>query len=390
MQEVVSTSPLETSASIFPGQACALECEELTKVYGGAVYALGDPSGGVSFGVRPGELFALVGPSGCGKTTTLKIIGGFAFPSSGRVSIGGRDITFLPPHRRPTNTVFQSYALFPHLSVRKNVEFGLKMERVRSTERERRAMEALESVAMANVADRRISELSGGQQQRVALARALVKRPELLLLDEPLGALDLGLRKRLQEEIVRLKVSTGTTMIHVTHDQEEACAIADRIAVMYRGRIVQIDKPVDLFQSPRTAFVAGFIDVGNLVRGPTRLSAGRLEVTARGFMIRAACGSDAPETRLAVVVPYDRVSIDIRAEPTPVEANRVAGVIDQVQFTGSKYKIFVKTDYGEYLKAAIDAFAAPPDVLRSVGKRAHLSWSPEDVLVVVDDLTDLA
>ena len=228
---------------------------------------MGSASVGVSFSVNRGELFALLGPSGCGKTTTLRIIGGFIEPTTGKVEIEGVDVTRHQPYERPTNTVFQSYALFPHMRVEGNVAYGLKMEGVPRAERARRVKEALELVGLSGMERRRISELSGGQQQRVALARALVKRPAVLLLDEPLGALDLKVRRQMQDELVRIKQSTGTTLIHVTHDQEEACAIADRIAVMKDGMIVQIDTPEALYRAPRNCYVAGFIDAGTIVRG---------------------------------------------------------------------------------------------------------------------------
>lgn len=245
-----------------------LRCVDLAKIYAGQDdYSLGGPDDGVSFEVQQGELFALLGPSGCGKTTTLRIIGGFVDADRGRVEVAGEDVTTKPAHSRATNTVFQSYALFPHLSVAGNVEFGLKMDSVARAERRSRTIEALTTVGMAEMADRRIAELSGGQQQRVALARAMVKRPAVLLLDEPFGALDLRLRRQMQDELVRLKQATGTTFVHVTHDQEEACAIADRVAVMNRGHIIQVDTPVELYRAPRTDFVAEFLNVGTVLRG---------------------------------------------------------------------------------------------------------------------------
>ena len=237
----------------------ALTCTDLRLRYPGQdLYAVGSASVGVSFSVNRGELFALLGPSGCGKTTTLRIIGGFIEPTTGKVEIEGVDVTRHQPYERPTNTVFQSYALFPHLRVEGNVAYGLKMEGVPRAEQERRVREALDLVGLSGMERRRIAELSGGQQQRVALARALVKRPAVLLLDEPLGALDLKVRRQMQDELVRIKQSTGTTLIHVTHDQEEACAIADRIAVMKDGMIVQVDTPEALYRAPRNCYVAEF------------------------------------------------------------------------------------------------------------------------------------
>ena len=212
----------------------------------------------------------MLGPSGCGKTTTLRMIGGFEDPTEGRVFLGGTDVTDHPPYKRDVNTVFQSYALFPHLSVQKNVAFGLERKKVSKDEVRRRVAEALELVQLAHLADRKPGQLSGGQAQRVALARALVNRPRALLLDEPLGALDLRLRKQLQIELKRIQQDVGITFVHVTHDQEEAMSMADTIAVMNGGRIEQAGGAADLYERPRTAFVANFLGVSNLVDARVR------------------------------------------------------------------------------------------------------------------------
>jgi len=214
-----------------------------------------------------GSFFALLGPSGCGKTTTLRMIGGFEEPTSGGIMLGDRDVSALPPHKRDVNTVFQSYALFPHLTIFENVAFGLRRRRVRGDELRRRANEMLELVGLGHVGGRKPAQLSGGQQQRVALARALVNHPRVLLLDEPLGALDLKLRKQMQLELKRIQHEVGITFVHVTHDQEEAMTMADGIAVMNAGRIEQLGEPRELYERPRTAFVAGFLGVSNLLDG---------------------------------------------------------------------------------------------------------------------------
>src|SRR5918994_3916399 len=214
-----------------------------------------------------GQFFTMLGPSGCGKTTTLRMIAGFEDPSEGRVLLSGEDVTSLPAFRRPTNTVFQSYALFPHRSVEKNVAFGLERQNVDRDEIRRRVAEELERVGLSGEAKRKPAQLSGGQQQRVALARALVNRPEVLLLDEPLGALDLKLRKQLQVELKRIQRDVGITFVYVMHDQEEAMTMADSIAVMNNGRIEQLGPPTELYERPATAFVAGFLGVSNLLRG---------------------------------------------------------------------------------------------------------------------------
>src|SRR3954465_4588027 len=217
--------------------------------------------------VPRGAFYALLGPSGCGKTTTLRMIGGFEDPTEGRVFLGGDDVTEHPPYRRDVNTVFQSYALFPHLSVERNVAFGLERRKVSRDEVRTRVAEALELVQLGGLGKRKPGQLSGGQQQRVALARALINRPKALLLDEPLGALDLRLRKQLQIELKRIQQDIGITFVHVTHDQEEAMTMADTIAVMNGGRIEQAGSATDLYERPRTAFVANFLGDCNLVDG---------------------------------------------------------------------------------------------------------------------------
>ncbi|HSD80538.1 MAG TPA: ABC transporter ATP-binding protein [Solirubrobacteraceae bacterium] len=221
----------------------------------------------LTLAIRKSSFFAMLGPSGCGKTTTLRMIGGFEDPTAGRIELGGVDVTNVPPYRRDVNTVFQSYALFPHLDVEKNVAFGLQRRRVPKAEIRKRVGEALELVHLHGLGRRKPSQLSGGQQQRVALARALVNHPRALLLDEPLGALDLKLRKQLQIELSRIQRDVGVTFVHVTHDQEEAMSMADTIAVMNLGRIEQMGSATDLYERPRTEFVANFLGISNLLDG---------------------------------------------------------------------------------------------------------------------------
>jgi spermidine/putrescine transport system ATP-binding protein len=221
----------------------------------------------IDLDIRDGEFFCLLGPSGCGKTTTLNMIGGFVEPSGGVVRIAGTDVTKLPPNRRPVNTVFQSYALFPHLNVIENVCFGLRMARVPKDEQRRRAQESLDLVGLGAFAGRPVAQLSGGQAQRVAIARALVNKPKVLLLDEPLGALDLKLRKRLQTELALIQRQVGTTFVFVTHDQEEAMALADRILILNEGRIEQLGTPEEIYRQPASLFAADFIGESNILRG---------------------------------------------------------------------------------------------------------------------------
>lgn len=240
----------------------AIELRDVTKCFG-TLRAVDD----VSMQIGDGEFFALLGPSGCGKTSTLRMIAGFEFPSSGTINIHGRPMGQTPPYRRPVNTVFQSYALFPHMTVARNVAFGLEMKRVPRSEIDSRVHAALEMVRLEDFADRRPRSLSGGQQQRVALARALVNRPEVLLLDEPLGALDQKLRKEMQLELKRLQNRLGITFIFVTHDQEEALAMANRIAVMNQGKVLQIGTPTEIYERPNCRFVADFIGETNFIEG---------------------------------------------------------------------------------------------------------------------------
>jgi len=243
----------------------SIELRGIEKRYGDAV-ALHP----IDLDIRDGEFFCLLGPSGCGKTTTLNMIGGFVEPSGGVVRIAGTDVTKLPPNRRPVNTVFQSYALFPHLNVIENVCFGLRMARVPKDEQRRRAKDSLDLVGLAAFAERPVAQLSGGQAQRVAIARALVNKPQVLLLDEPLGALDLKLRKRLQTELALIQRQVGTTFVFVTHDQEEAMALADRILILNEGRIEQLGTPEEIYRQPASLFAADFIGESNILRGKKR------------------------------------------------------------------------------------------------------------------------
>src|SRR3712207_594541 len=262
-----------------------IELEGVTKRFGDTVAV-----DALDLAIPRGTFFALLGPSGCGKTTTLRMVGGFEDPTEGRVRLAGRDVTDVPPFRRDVNTVFQSYALFPHLDVRRNVAFGLERRKVPRDEARRRVAEALELTQLTGMEQRRPAQLSAGQQERVALARALVNRPQALLLDEPLGALDLRLRRQLQLELKRIQAEVGITFVHVTHDQEEAMTMADTIAVMNEGRIEQAGGPADLYERPQTEFVAGFLGISNLVAGRVR-AAGEVE-THDGAVLRAPAATE--------------------------------------------------------------------------------------------------
>ena len=331
-----------------------------------------------------GEFFTLLGPSGCGKTTTLRMIGGFEQPSEGRIRVEGADVAGLPPHRRPTNTVFQSYALFPHLSVEDNVAFGLKRKRVPRAEIGRRVAAELERVGLAAEAKRRPAQLSGGMQQRVALARALVNLPKVLLLDEPLGALDLKLRKGLQIELKRIQREVGITFVYVTHDQEEALTMSDRIAVMNRGRVEQVGVPEDVYERPATTFVAGFIGVSNLMpatvadRGEVRLD--------QGPIVRARTDGLATGERCHAVVRPEKLRIDAATATGAAQSNglpRVEGMVESSLYLGTSTQIVV--DLGEAVRMTVlvpNASEAERRELPGAGVRVSLSWEPEHMHVV--------
>jgi spermidine/putrescine transport system ATP-binding protein len=373
----------ETSAHPQAGDGRpSVELESVTKRFGDVV-AVSE----LSLVLEPGEFFTLLGPSGCGKTTTLRIVAGFEEPTSGRVLIDGEDVVALPAHKRPTNTVFQSYALFPHLSVRDNVAFGLKRKKVPRDEIERRVAEELERVGLAAQANRKPNQLSGGQQQRVALARALVNYPKVLLLDEPLGALDLKLRKGLQVELKRIQREVGITFLYVTHDQEEALTMSDRIAVMSEGRVEQVGSAEDVYERPTTPFVAGFIGVSNLMpgvvssaggdRGKVRLDSGvEVEVATDGLREGERCH--------AVVRPEKlRISLAGEAGPAGPSAPAVAGVVESSVFLGTSTQIIVRLSGDVPITVLVpNADEAERQRLPGGGARVELSWSPEHTHLV--------
>jgi len=312
----------------------------------------------VDLDIADGELFAMLGPSGSGKTTVLRMIAGFEQPTEGVVRLGGVDATALPPHRRDVNTVFQDYALFPHLSVQQNVEYGLAVRGVARAERARRAGEALDMVRLSGVGGRRPDELSGGQRQRVALARALVVRPRVLLLDEPLGALDLKLREQMQVELKAIQREVGITFVFVTHDQDEALTLSDRLAVFNAGRIEQVGAAADVYERPATRFVAGFVGTSNVLEGDV---AERLLGESGVFGIR-------PE-KLLVHGPGGEPGAGMRT---------TEGTISEVVYAGSTTRLVVSTDAGVALSVVrLNADAAERALRR--GDRAVVAWHPESV-----------
>jgi spermidine/putrescine transport system ATP-binding protein len=328
-----------------------------------------------------GEFFTLLGPSGCGKTTTLRMVAGFEEPSEGRVLLDGTDVTGLPAFKRPTNTVFQSYALFPHLSVEDNVAFGLRRQGAAKDEIRRRVAEELERVGLAAEAKRKPAQLSGGQQQRVALARALVNRPAVLLLDEPLGALDLKLRKQLQVELKGIQRDVGITFVYVTHDQEEALTMSDRIAVMNRGVIEQVDGPENVYERPRTTFVAGFIGVSNLMPAEI-VSPGELRLDA-GITVSLDSNGAAPGERLHCVVRPEKLELHPQQDQLPADQPAVKGVIESSLYLGTATQVVVRLHDATAMTVLIpNADEAARQRLPGPGEPVRLAWEREHMHIV--------
>jgi spermidine/putrescine transport system ATP-binding protein len=309
---------------------------------------------GVTLDMPSGEFFSMVGPSGCGKTTTLRMIAGFERPNRGEILLDGVDMSGTPPHRRDVNTVFQSYALFPHKSVEDNVSFGLKYKRLTKEEGRTRVNEALALVQLTGFEKRRTTQLSGGQQQRVALARALVLNPKVLLLDEPLGALDARLRKDLQVELKTLQQTLGITFIYVTHDQEEALTMSDRVAVMNLGKVEQVGEPQAVYESPETVFVAEFLGVSNMLVGD---AAGNGTMRVGEYTLRAEQGATSASGAVKAVIRPERVVV----EPAGTTGeNRLPAMVDRVVFVGSTLDVRVRLVSGELIRSLVTN-AGPTD-----------------------------
>ncbi len=352
----------------------------------------------LSLALTEGEFFTLLGPSGCGKTTTLRMIGGFEEPSAGEVRIDGEDVVGKQPYERPTNTVFQSYALFPHLSVSENISFGLKRKKVDSAEIKRRVSAELERVGLAGEAGRRPSQLSGGQQQRVALARALVNLPKVLLLDEPLGALDLKLRKGLQVELKRIQREVGITFVYVTHDQEEALTMSDRIAIMNRGRIEQVGDPVEVYERPATTFVAGFIGVSNLMPGRVAKTGSKGEVGLDSGVVVATPVEDfGVGDRTHAVVRPEKLEIALAETKGDRKKPSVEGKVESTLYLGTSTQMLVRLA-GDVVMTVLcpNTDEAERQSLPGAGAKVRLSWAPEHMHLVhesegpVPDETDAA
>jgi spermidine/putrescine transport system ATP-binding protein len=358
-----------------------IRLDRVTKTFGDTI-AVDD----LSLDIEEGEFFSMLGPSGCGKTTTLRMIGGFDDPTRGTIYLGGRDVTDLPPYRRDVNTVFQSYALFPHFNVFENVAFGLRRRKVDRSEIDRRVRESLELVDLVGFDRRKPGQMSGGQQQRVALARALVNRPKVLLLDEPLGALDLKLRKQMQLELKRIQEDVGITFIYVTHDQEEAMTMSNRLAVMRHGKAEQIGPPEDVYENPQTEFVATFLGASNLLDG-------ELKEQRNGTSTVLLTGGD------AVNLPTERapfgsgasVKVGVRPEKITIEPekdgtsasglNTVSGLLRMSTYIGVSHQYKVEGPGGSTLTVWVQNLGA--SAVPHPGERVRLSWQPEHTFAVL-------
>ncbi len=327
----------------------ALRVDGVSKSYGHVVAVAG-----VDLTVQAGEFFTLLGPSGSGKTTLLRLIAGFERPDSGRIELAGHDVTSVPPHLRQTNTVFQDYALFPHMNVAENIGYGLRVKGTPRVEREERVERAVSMVRLTGLERRKPNQLSGGQRQRVALARAVINEPEVLLLDEPLGALDLKLRQEMQLELKRIQKKVGITFVYVTHDQEEALTMSDRMAVMMNGKIEQLGPPVEVYERPATEFVAGFIGISNV-----------LERNGVRFVVR-------PE-KLRMLDDGQEAARGMVVEE---------GTVEQVVYVGMSTRFIVRLDRGEQLVAVRQNMDAPGQALRYEGRRVRLAWVPGHTYVL--------
>jgi spermidine/putrescine transport system ATP-binding protein len=360
--------------------------DRVTKRFGDVV-AVDD----LSLDISEGEFFSMLGPSGCGKTTTLRMIGGFEDPSAGTVYLAGRDVTDLPPYRRDVNTVFQSYALFPHLNVYENVAFGLRRRKVDRADIDKRVKAAMKLVDLQGFEERKPPQMSGGQQQRVALARALVNEPKVLLLDEPLGALDLKLRKQMQLELKRIQQEVGITFIYVTHDQEEAMTMSNRLAVMRVGHIEQLGAPEEVYEHPATEFVAGFLGASNMIEGEIKDSNNGdtrvLLSTGSTVVVPSARVPLNGGSRVKVGVRPEKISIRREGGDVPAGSNSVGGLVRMSTYIGVSHQYKVEGPGGTLLTVYVQNLGA--ESAPSPGERVVLSWMPEHTFAVTpqDDLS---
>jgi spermidine/putrescine transport system ATP-binding protein len=355
---------------------------DVVKMFGDAVAV-----NHINLEVLDGEFFSLLGPSGCGKTTTLRMIGGFEAPTSGTIELKGQDVTWLPPYKRNVNTVFQNYALFPHLTIYENVAFGLRRQKVPDAEVRTRVKEMLDLVELPGFDRRKPTQISGGQAQRVALARALINRPAVLLLDEPLGALDLKLRKQMQVELKRIQQEVGITFIYVTHDQEEAMTMSDRIAVMNQGRYEQLGDPESLYERPATRFVAGFLGISNLLTGAVegrddRYIAVRL---ANGIVIRAPRASIDGQDDASVGVRPEKIRLREPGAEPPSGHNLLEGTIADASYLGVSTQYQVEARGGARLTVyEQNVERATRGDLWAPGEQVLMTWSPDNSFLVTE------
>jgi spermidine/putrescine ABC transporter ATP-binding subunit len=357
-----------------------IEIKSVTKRFGGDVVAVSD----VSIDIRSGEFFALLGPSGCGKTTLLRMIAGFEVPSEGAVLIDGHDMEGVEPNKRPVNMVFQSYAVFPHMTVADNVGYGLKMDGVSKTEAAGRVEEALGLVQLGGYGARMPDQLSGGQRQRVALARALVKRPKVLLLDEPLSALDAKLREAMQLELRNLQSTVGITFVMVTHDQDEALSMADRVAVMEDGVVRQLAPPRDLYEYPSCRFVADFIGKTNLFEATVKgATTDTVDVEIAGIGALTLPSTKSVSGAIGVAVRPEKLTVTTE-KPADGDLITLEGSVRQVAYHGNESHVFIEADSGPTLSITLQNDSRTLDAAANPGDRRWVSWRKSDTLVLED------
>ncbi|KJL21646.1 ABC transporter ATP-binding protein [Microbacterium azadirachtae] len=368
------SSPVSVSAqSTTDAPTGGVEISGVTKYYGDATAV-----DRLSLSIRPGEFLSLLGPSGCGKTTTLRMIAGFEHPDAGDIRLSGRSVLGLPPHKREVNTVFQAYALFPHMTVAENVAYGLQQRKVSKAEQRERVAEALDMVQLRRFADRKPTQLSGGQQQRIALSRALINRPSVLLLDEPLAALDRQLREEMQLELKLLQSRLGTTFVFVTHDQAEALSMSDRIAVMRAGRIEQLAAPADIYAEPASAYVASFIGQQNFLHG-TALGGDAVDTFAGALRGRWGGEQGLPGSTAVAAIRPEFVRL---APAGTAEGPGVDGTVLGVSHLGETLQVAVDVGREQAFLVRIPAPGAPSV---AVGDAVRCTWDPADVRIFADD-----